>query len=116
MDHGVPLKGIHPVTGEWIVSGLHFPYCLEPMLARSNLRKRNGFDPEAPLAFQLPYNSFPGGQFHGDHAQDEFMRYTTPTTLHLMTQAEFEAAIIEGANAEMEEFLHLQGGETAASA
>jgi hypothetical protein len=116
MDHAVPLKGMHPVTGKWVVSGLHTPHNLEPMDPLTNKRKSNWFDPENPFEFQKPFNSFPGGQFHGDHAEDELMRYTTPTTLHIMTIAEFEAAIIEGADAEMEEFLHLQGGETAASA
>ncbi|GJH23807.1 hypothetical protein [Caballeronia novacaledonica] len=116
LDHAVPLRGVHPVTGDWVVSGLHVPHNLEPMTKRSNTIKRHWFDPENPFEFQKPFNSFPGGQFHGDHAEDEFMRYTTPTTLHIMTQAEFKAAIIEGANAEMDEFLQLHGGETADSA
>ncbi|SAL50852.1 hypothetical protein AWB73_05294 [Caballeronia turbans] len=105
LDHGCPLRGVHPVTGKDTVCGLHVPYNLEPMTKRSNTIKRHFFDPENPLEFQKPYNSFPGGQFHGDHAEDEFMRYTTPTTLHIMTMAEFKEAIVEGGNADMHEFL-----------
>ena len=104
LDHGCPLVGKHPVTGEETVCGLHVLYNLEPMTARSNTIKRHYFDPENPLEFQKPYNSFPGGQFHGDHAEDEFMRYTKPTILHIMTIAEFKTAIVDGGNAEMKEF------------
>lgn len=101
LDHAIPLKGIHPVTGEWVVSGLHVSWNLERMEARSNKRKTHSFDPENPLEFQKPYNSFPGGQFHGDIGEIEFMRYTTPTTLELWTVAEFHAAIVAAGNEDM---------------
>lgn len=102
MDHAVPLMGLHPVTGEWVVSGLHVPFNLEPMLARSNTRKRHWFDPENPLEFQKPRNSFPGGQFHGEIGEIERMRYTVPTTLELWTKDEFRAAAVEAGNTAME--------------
>ncbi|WP_250471892.1 hypothetical protein [Caballeronia sp. GAFFF1] len=100
LDHAIPLKGVHPISGEWVVSGLHTPYNLEPMLPRSNKRKSHYFDPENPLEFQKPYNSFPGGQFYGGIGEIEFMRYTTPTTLELMTVDEYEALFIQTANEE----------------
>ena len=101
MDHAVPIRGLHPVTGEWVVSGLHVPHNLEPMEARSNLRKRHYFDPMNPMEFQKPFNSFPGGQLHGDTGEIEFSRYTRPTTLELWTQAEFIAAVVQAGNDEM---------------
>ena len=103
MDHAIPLKGTHPITGEWVVSGLHVAHNLEPMEARSNKRKSNFFDPENPLEFQKPYNSFPGGQFHGEVGEIEFMRYTQPTTLELWTRGEFVAAMVDAGNAAMSE-------------
>ncbi|HDR9030272.1 TPA: hypothetical protein QDB14_004509 [Burkholderia vietnamiensis] len=102
LDHGVPLKGFHPVTGEWVVSGLHVAWNLEPMTARSNQLKHAFFDPMAPLEFQKPYNSYPGGQFHGDIGEIEFMRYQESLPLELMTLAEFDATIIEQGNADMD--------------
>lgn len=102
LDHAVPLKGLHPVTREWVVSGLHVPHNLEPMSARSNTRKRHWFDPENPLEFQKPRNSFPGGQFHGEIGEIERMRYMVPTTLELWTKDEFRAAAVEAGNTAME--------------
>lgn len=106
MDHAVPLKGIHPVTGEWVVSGLHVAWNLEPMQPRSNKRKRDLFDPEA-FWFQRPYNSFPGGQFHGDVGEIELIRYTVDggVALELMTEEEFRAAVIEMGNEAMNDEL-----------
>jgi len=103
-DHGVPLIGIHPVTGEETVCGLHVPYNLEHMTRRSNTIKRHYFDPERPLEFQKPYNSFPGGQFHGDIGEIEFMRYTQPTTLELMTVKEWRQAVVDAGNEDMTEW------------
>jgi hypothetical protein len=103
-DHGVPLIGIHPVTGEETVCGLHVPYNLEPMTRRSNTIKRHYFDPEHPLEFQKPYNSYPGGQFHGDIGEIEFMRYTQPTTLELMTVTEWRQAVVDAGNEDMTEW------------
>jgi hypothetical protein len=102
VDHAIPLKGFLPGTKEWVVSGLHVPCNLEPMEARSNNRKNSWFDPEAPLEFQKPRNSFPGGQFHGEIGQIELMRYTEPTTLVLWTKDEFRAAAVEAGNTAME--------------
>lgn len=104
MDHGVPLIGTHPVTKKESVCGLHVPYNLEPMTKRSNVLKLHWFDPENPLEFQKPYNSFPGGQFHGDIGEIEFMRYTQPTTLELTTAKEWRQAIIDGGNEDMTEW------------
>ena len=98
MDHAIPLKGYHPLSGEWVVSGLHVSWNLEPMEAKSNNRKNRWFDPESPLEFQKPYNSFPGGQFHGDIGEIEFKRYTLPTTLALWTKDEFRAEMIQAGN------------------
>jgi len=104
IDHAVPLKGFN-ATGEWVVSGLHVAWNLEPMQKRSNRVKSNIFDPDR-LWFQRPYNSFPGGQLHGEIGEIEFMRYTVDggVALELMTEGEFRLAIINGAeasNAEM---------------
>lgn len=103
VDHAIPLRGFLPGTKDWVVSGLHVPYNLEPMLAQSNNLKNRWFDPMAPLEIQKPYNSFPGGQFHGEIGEIEFMRYTVPTTLELWTKGEFVAATVEAGNAAMVE-------------
>ncbi|MEX3853694.1 hypothetical protein AB3X94_06455 [Paraburkholderia sp. BR10923] len=105
VDHAVPLKGAHPITKEWVVSGLHVPYNLEAMEKRSNRIKAHWFDPEALLEFQKPYNSYPGGQFHGEIGEVEFQRYCEPVTLELMTKVEFWQAVVEGANEDMRRFL-----------
>lgn len=106
MDHAVPLKGEYaPGTDIPVVCGLHVAWNLEPMAPRSNQVKSNIFDPDR-LWFQRPYNSFPGGQFHGDLGEAEFSRYTVygGVALELMTEDEFRRAILKGAeaaNAEM---------------
>ncbi|KJK23254.1 hypothetical protein UB46_17095 [Burkholderiaceae bacterium 16] len=104
MDHAVPLRGFDPMTGEWTVSGLHVAWNLEPMEPRSNRRKNSTFDPET-LWFQRPYNSYPGGQFHGDFGEIEFMRYTVDggVALELVTVEEFKAMMIEMGNEAMEQ-------------